>query len=247
MLHYNCTGSGNPLIFLHGFMENSCIWESFISPFSKNNMVITIDLPGHGKSPIYNEVNTVDFMADKVIEILEFLNLTSATFIGHSMGGYVCLAIADQYPQFVNKTILVNSTSLPDSEAKKEQRLKVIPTIKRNYPTFVRLSIPLLFAENLENEMEQLKQIALNNPIEGIISALRGIKDRADRTNVFYDVKQPFLILNGIHDTTIDFELFESIIPNLDHINIKKLNCAHVAFFEQRENFIDEVKKFIAL
>ncbi|RLZ09277.1 alpha/beta fold hydrolase [Faecalibacter macacae] len=249
MLHYSIEGTGKTLVFLHGFMENSNIWNPFVPLFSKTHQIVTIDLPGHGKSDTENEINTIEIMAEKVIEILEFLNISNATFIGHSMGGYVSLAIADVYPQFVDKVVLVNSTSLPDSKEKKEQRLKVIPTIHKNYSLFVRLSIPMLFAEDLkpllEDEMNELKQIALDNPINGIEAALRGMRERPDRTHVFYELDKPFLIINGTKDSTIDIDLFETVIPIKENIKIEKLNCGHVAFMEKKEKFVRILTSFI--
>ena len=249
MLHYTTEGTGNSVVFLHGFMENSNIWNSFISEFSKTFQVITIDLPGHGKSESNQDINTIEIMAEKVIEVLEFLKISNATFIGDSIVGYVSLAIAEGYPQFVNKVVLVNSTSLPDNKEKKEQRLKVIPTIQKNYPLFVRLSIPMLFAEELkiqlENEINELKNIALENSVKGIEAALRGMRERPDRTHVFYDIDKPFLIINGSKDSTIDVDLFETVIPEKENIKVEKLDCGHVAFIEQREEFIKILSSFL--
>jgi len=249
MLHYEVAGQGKSIVFLHGFMENSKIWNPFVSLFSETHQVITIDLTGHGKSLTQNETNSIETMADDVIELVKHLGVEQATFVGHSMGGYVSLALAEVYPQFVDKVVLVNSTTLPDSNEKKEQRLKVIPTIHKNFSLFVRLSIPMLFAEELKpkmiDEMELLKTIALENSINGIEAALRGMRERPDRTSILYDLDKPFLIINGTKDTTIDVELFKTVIPEKENILVKNLNCGHVAFMEQKEEFIAVLKSFI--
>lgn len=249
MLHFEVKGEGKTIVFIHGFMENSKIWRETISSFIETHQIVTIDLAGHGKSKQSREINTIEDMADEVIEVLDYLQITSATFVGHSMGGYVNLALAEVYPHYVDKLVFVNSTSLPDSKEKKEQRLKVIPTVHKNFPLFVRLSIPMLFSEelkpNLQSEMEELKSIALETSIEGVEASLKGMRDRPDRTSVLYDADYPILIINGNKDETINVELFETVIPNKENINVVKLNCGHVAFMEQKEEFTETLLSFI--
>ena len=249
MLHYEVFGKGKTVVFLHGFMENHKIWNPFLPLIMENHHVILIDLSGHGKSKVTRDVNTIEDMADDVMDVLKHLQIDQATFIGHSMGGYVSLAIADVYPQFVEKLVLVNSTTLPDSKEKKEQRLKVIPTIHRNYSLFVKLSIPLLFSEELKpqltEEMNTLKAIALENPIEGVEAALKGIKERPNRTSILYDAEFPILIFNGTKDTTIDIDLFSTVIPDRENIKIETLDCGHVAFMERKEQFIEYLTEFL--
>lgn len=249
MLNFEVKGEGKTIVFIHGFMENSKIWNNIISSFINTHQIVTIDLPGHGKSKQTRAINTIEEMADDVIEVLDYLQIKSATFVGHSMGGYVNLAIAEVYPQYVDKLVFVNSTSLPDSKEKKEQRLKVIPTVHRNFPLFVRLSIPILFSEELkpilQSEMEELKVIALETSIDGVEASLKGMRERPDRTSVLYEADYPILIINGDKDETIDVELFETVIPNKENIQVIKLNCGHVAFMEQKEQFIETLKAFI--
>ena len=249
MLHFEVKGEGNPIVFIHGFMENSKIWNDSIETFMGTYQIITIDLAGHGKSRQTREINTIEEMADDVIEVLNYLQINTATFVGHSMGGYVGLAIAEVYAQYVDKLILVNSTTLPDSKEKKEQRLKVIPTVHRNFPLFVRLSIPMLFSEELkpilQNEIETLKLISLETSIEGVEASLKGMRERPDRTFILYDAEYPILIFNGEKDETIDVELFETVIPKKENIQVVKLNCGHVAFMEQKDQFINYLKSFI--
>lgn len=249
MIHFEVKGIGKTVVFIHGFMENNKIWNDFASILSETHQVVTLDLAGHGKSQNYRSINTMEDFAEDVIEVLNHLNIVKATFIGHSMGGYICLAIADLFSQYIEKLILVNSTSLPDSKEKKVQRLKVIPTIHRNFPLFVKLSIPMLFSDELRplliNELNILKDIALETSIEGIEAALKGMRDRLDRTAIFYDLNYPILILNGIKDKTIDIELFKTIIPERENITVKNLNCAHVIFMEQKEEFSRLITEFI--
>lgn len=66
-----------------------------------------------------------------MIEVLDELKLEKATFVGHSMGGYVACALADLFPERVENIVLINSSTLPDDEAKKNQRLKACETARK--------------------------------------------------------------------------------------------------------------------
>lgn len=249
MLHHEISGKGDTLVFIHGFMENLKIWKPFFTLFSATHQVLVIDLPGHGKSQNLRSINTMEDFAEDVIEVLDYHSIKKATFIGHSMGGYTILALADIYPNYIKNLILVNSTSLPDSKEKKEQRLKVIPTVHRNFSLFVKLSVPMLFSEELKPQLQQeidiLKNIALETSIEGVEAALKGMRERPDRTSIFYDSDFPILIINGTKDTTIDVELFKTIIPNQANIKVENLDCGHAAFIEREKEFVEILTNFI--
>lgn len=249
MLHHEIYGHGKTVVFIHGFMENLKIWNDFVKLYSKTHQILTIDLPGHGKSKNFREVNFMEDFAEDIIEVLNHHAITKATFIGHSMGGYTALALAEMYPQYIDKLVLVNSTTLPDSTEKKAQRLKMIPTVQRNFSLVVTLSVPMLFSEELKpllkNEIEHLKNIALETSIEGVEAALKGLKERPNRTSVLYDATFPILIINGTKDQTIEMELFQTVIPNQDNISVANLDCGHVAFIERKDDFIQLLTDFI--
>ena len=102
-IHYKTFGNGPGIVLLHGFLESATMWKSLIPQLSKNKFVITIDFPGHGKSGVISEIHTMELMAEVVNELLLHLQISSATFIGHSMGGYVSLAFTELFPEKVER------------------------------------------------------------------------------------------------------------------------------------------------
>src|SRR5690606_14980372 len=188
MLYYEVIGEGNPVVLLHGYLENLRMWKKIGSELADSYKVIKIDLPGHGKSETFAEVHTMELMAEKVNEVLGELKIEKPVFIGHSMGGYVTLAYADLFPEKLKSFILLNSSSLPDSKEKKEQRLKAADTARRNFDALVKMSIPTLFAEkhrdDMKSEMEFAKELARETPVEGVTAALLGMRERPGRTSV---------------------------------------------------------------
>lgn len=246
MLFYESIGVGKPIVFLHGFLENHKIWNRLQNDLFHHNQIITIDLPGHGNSENFQEVNTMEEMAEKVIEVLDELNLEKVAFVGHSMGGYVTCALADLFPERVENIVLINSSTLPDDEAKKNQRLKACETARKNFNALVSFSMPTLFAahhrDQFKDELKFVKEIALKTPIEGICAALKGMRQRPDRSSILYDFKGGIYIIVGMNDETVNPELFLILIPNLPNIHLYKFDGGHMAFIENYDEVLSILK-----
>ncbi|MDM1138165.1 MULTISPECIES: alpha/beta fold hydrolase [unclassified Empedobacter] len=246
MLFYENTGNGKPLVFLHGFLESHLIWNNLRKNLEKEVQIITIDLPGHGNSENSQEVNTMEEMAEKVIIVLDELNLEKATFIGHSMGGYVACALAELFPERVENIVLINSSTLPDDEAKKNQRLKACETARKNFNALVSFSMPALFAahhrDQFKDELKFVKEIALETPIEGVCAALKGMRERPDRSSILYDFKGGIYIIVGMNDETVNPELFLTLIPDLPNIHLYKFDGGHMAFIENYDEVLSILK-----
>ena len=131
-IHYTVKGKGPSLVLLHGFLLSPSIWVDIAPILSKKNKVITIDLPGHGKSGCIADTHTMEMMAEVVNYILEENKIDQASFIGHSMGGYISLAFAEKYESKINTLVLLNSSTEADSSERKINRDRAIKIIKHN-------------------------------------------------------------------------------------------------------------------
>ena len=106
-LHYDITGSGQAIVILHGMFGNLSNWKSVANALSETHEVITMDLRNHGNS---NSSDTMNYqlMAEDVAETLNELNKTNIILIGHSMGGKVAIQFTHNYPEIVEKLIVVD-------------------------------------------------------------------------------------------------------------------------------------------
>ena len=246
MLYFEVEGKGKSFVFLHGFLESHLIWNNLRKNLEKDAQIVTIDLPGHGNSAVMDETATMETMADAVIEVLDELNIAQATFIGHSMGGYVTCALADLYPERVENIVLINSSTLPDDDAKKNQRLRACETAKKNFNALVSFSMPTLFAahhrDQFKEELKFVKEIALKTPIEGVCAALKGMRERPDRSSILYDFKGGIYIIVGLNDETVNPELFLTLIPELPNIHLYQYNGGHMAFIEHYAEVLSILK-----
>ncbi len=192
-IYYKTFGEGPAMVLLHGFLESSTMWERLIPQLSKNNFVVAIDLPGHGKSGVISEVHSMELMATVVDALIQSLQITTATFVGHSMGGYVALAFTELFPEKVKKLFLLNSTPVADSEERKENRDRALAIIDKNPEAYISMAIGNLFADSSREafsaEIETMKREAFSFPVEGIKAAIKGMRDRKDRTLILKNFK----------------------------------------------------------
>jgi pimeloyl-ACP methyl ester carboxylesterase len=248
-IYCQVTGKGPVILLLHGFLESGEIWKSYARRLGESFRVVTIDLPGHGKSEVLNSVETMDEMADVVRQVLKSLEITSCLIIGHSMGGYVTLAFAEKYPRIVKGFALFHSQAAADNPEARSNRDRTIAIVKKDHHGFIRNFIPDLFdPENVKKfgkEIEWMKELADNTPKEGIIAALEGMKNRPDRRHVLINAKVPVLFIIGKNDKRIPMEtiLPQTILPG--HSEVLLLDyVGHMGFIEASGVTFSSVKSF---
>ncbi|HBR53652.1 MAG TPA: alpha/beta hydrolase [Flavobacteriaceae bacterium] len=209
-IYYNSQGNGPVLMLLHGFLESSTMWDSLLPEITKTYRVITFDFPGHGKTPSISKVHGMELFAEITSALLAQLGIAEATIIGHSMGGYVAMAMAEKYPGQIKKLILLNSTPAPDSQARIENRERALALVPKAKDAFVGMAITNLFNEasriKFEKEISALKAEALTFPLEGITAAIAGMKDRKDRTMVLKSFSKPKYMICGVHDPILPID-----------------------------------------
>ena len=234
-IYYKTFGKGPVIVLLHGFLESSTMWKKLIPEFSKNNFLVTIDFPGHGKSGVISETHSMELMAEVVHELLKELNIASATFIGHSMGGYVALAYAELYEKEAEKLILLNSTPHADSEERKENRDRSIEIVGKVPEAYISMAIGNLFAESSHEkfalEIEQLKKEAYSFPIEGIQAAMRGMRDRKDRTQILKNFQKAKYMILAEEDPILPITELKKVAENCN-ASVKIIGGGHMSLIE---------------
>jgi len=121
-IRYRSEGKGRAVVLLHGFLENLTMWNPFITELATKNRIVTIDLLGHGQTGCLGYLHKMQQQAEMVIAVLKHLKLSKYILVGHSMGGYVALTLAEMNPESIKGLCLMNSTALPDSVEKKKNR-----------------------------------------------------------------------------------------------------------------------------
>ena len=247
---YKTEGKGAAVVLLHGFCEDSSIWEEFrVDLLEENYRVIRIDLPGFGKSEVLPDAS-IEQMAEAVHAVLLKLNLAKVVFIGHSMGGYVGLAFARLYPELLMGLGLFHSHPYADSEEKKENRRKSVAFIQRQgHALFVKQLIPGLFNQRFAKSnaflIEKLTYRAARGKSAGIIAAQKAMIERPDETSTLKSLNVPVLFIIGEEDQAVPPENAEQIhLPQAASIHILE-KVGHMGLFEARKQTQRIVRQFV--
>jgi pimeloyl-ACP methyl ester carboxylesterase len=250
-LTYSQAGKGTPVILVHGFCEDSYIWEDLRSDLLEENYrVICIDLPGFRRSTPQGD--RIEDYAAAVLAVAEELKLDPFVLLGHSMGGYTALAVAEQAPQRLLGLGLLHSHPYADPPEKQASRLKSVDFIERyGHEMYVKQLVPKLFAPRYAMShrflVDKLIFRAARYPLAGIANALRAMAARPDRSAVLSEMTCPVLFINGELDEAVpeDYRRDQLPLPALAQIHTFS-KVAHMGLFEAAREVELAVRQFVA-
>jgi 4,5:9,10-diseco-3-hydroxy-5,9,17-trioxoandrosta-1(10),2-diene-4-oate hydrolase len=259
-------GEGSPVILVHGLGGSASGWLPSFGAIAARHRVYAMDLVGHGRTgqPDSGSLNAAD-MTGFVKDFMAEFKIERAHIVGHSMGGAISLQIAIDFPERVNKLVLVDSVGL-GKEISILLRILSLPLVgewlaaqdfKHNikkYAAAVRKSAQN--ATYITDELiENLYQVE-RNPEQAVplLKVLRLAANWTGQKKSVYgpilqrlpSIRNPTLVIWGRQDATIPLahgELAAQTLPNarlevIDH-------CGHIPMFEQPEIFNQLVLDFL--
>jgi pimeloyl-ACP methyl ester carboxylesterase len=201
-------GEGSAVVFLHGFPLDRDLWAAQREALSDRWRVITPDLRGHGASPAPAGVYRMHELAQDVLETVE----GPLVVVGHSMGGYVALALAEEAPERVRGLVLVNSRTAADPPEAAHKRLDSASKVEAtgSVETTIEAMLPKLFApgtaESRPDLVAEWSNRMRRTAPAGVAGALLGMAERPDRAAILSSAKFPVLLLAGEEDQIIPAE-----------------------------------------
>ena len=248
MLYHHITGNSmHTIVLVHGFCENHSCFNSILPSLGKHYKVICPDLPGFGKSDCA-ENTSMEVMADCLKELLDSLNISKCVMLGHSMGGYVILAFANKYPEYLSALGLMHSTAVADDAERLEKRKQVINFIAKNgKEVYINNFIPTLFRDKDIHKVacDRLIEEAKSGPQQGFLEAVKAMMIRRNQ--------EDFLMKS---DLSIFFAVgkYDSLIPEIDMLK-QASTCkqseicyleqtAHCGMLEEPEKLSNAIIKF---
>ena len=109
---YRVAGSGEPVVLIHGMLNSSSHWQSVARRLAAQHMVIAPDLIGHGDSAAPRGDYSLGAHAASIRDLLSAIGVQRATIVGHSLGGGVAMQFFYQFPQRVQRLVLISSGGL---------------------------------------------------------------------------------------------------------------------------------------
>ena len=247
-IFYRIIGDGNPVFLIHGFGEDGEVWNNQVEFLKEKFQLIIPDLPGSGKSELIDDMS-IEGMAEVIHSIIHEENIESCPIIGHSMGGYITLALVEKYWNHVSAFGLYHSSAYPDTEGKKVTRRKGIEFINEYGAfEFLKTSIPNLFSQQSKDERPELicEFIARQNNFspEALVSYYEAMMQRPDRTEILQKATVPVLFIMGKYDNAIPIKdsLEQSQLPEKSYIYILR-KSGHMGMLEEPDKcnrFLEE-------
>ena len=248
-LFFKEIGYGNvTVVLIHGFCESHRIWEPLATKLSEKYRILVPDLPGFGESPLPNEGSlSIAHVGAIMLDWLQGQGIRYSIVIGHSLGGYVALAMGMVSPDSFRGVGLFHSTAYADSPEKKENRNKVIEFVARNgEKPFVESLMPSLFYKKDHPALPFALEIGYQTHAKTVISYTGAMRDRPDKTDFLKTFEKPILIVAGVHDQAVRIEDSKEQAKLPKHPELQILTeSAHMGMFEQESESLDILNKFI--
>lgn len=248
-LAYEEQGQGEAVVLLHGFCGSSAYWESIIPELAKDYRVIAPDLRGHGDSAVSVGTYSMELFAEDIKQLLDALDISQATLLGHSLGGYITLAFAEKYSDRLKAFGLIHSTGLPDTEEAKQNRYKGAERIgNEGMKPFIADLVPKLFAPSnhgaMKDAMEKAKQIGESTSPEGAQNALKGMAERINRNAVIASTGLPVLLVAGEEDQVVSPDKTFSVEQQL-LTTVTLPHVGHMSMYEGPNKLVDTLRSFL--
>jgi pimeloyl-ACP methyl ester carboxylesterase len=194
-------GSGEPWFFLHGFPFHRGLWSPLLDLQTEGRLILP-DLRGHGESPPGPRgPATMEAMAEDVMALADRLGIRGFGLVGHSMGGYVALALQAMAPERVRALVLLDTQAgadTPEAAAKREVLARKVEG--EGVGVLLREFVPKLLSPASREEpalLRRVEEIVLANEPAGLAAALRGMALRQDHRPRLARIACPALVAVG--------------------------------------------------
>ena len=240
-------GTGFPLVLVHGFLGTSKMWEPQINFFKNYFRVITPDLPGFGRSNKVKSHNSIQSIANLILDCLEEKKIDKFNLLGHSMGGMIVQEMAKKNGDKISKLICYSTGPRGEMPGRFE-------TVDQSRENFKKKGLELS-AKNIAKTWfvlgEKAKYFDIcieagkQTSLETVDNTLIAFKNW-NGVNTLKNIKNETLIVWGDQDRSYNLDQVKTLekkIRNSKLIIIK--NCAHNAHLEQPDQFNNIIKNFL--
>lgn len=252
-MYYDVQGDGEPLVMIQGLGYSSDFWFEQVPTLSETYRLVLFDNRDVGQTEKVNDEYSILDMAQDTRSLLDHLNIENAHILGLSMGGYIAQEFAINWPQRVNKLILISTHyGGPDyMEATEDLWEEILDvsglSLEEAYRKGVRYAVTSDFFESNQSTVDKLVQMRLENPqppdaFQRQFAAASNFasKERLDQ------IKAKTLVIAGQKDRIVPLKLARSLHQELPNSQIKIINnAAHLVHIEQPEEVNSAILKFL--
>jgi pimeloyl-ACP methyl ester carboxylesterase len=253
---------GAPVILIHGLGASADIWMHNVEALAKQHRVYALDLAGFGRSdkpgPSFSSLDYTPFLDD----FINALNMDRVSLVGQSLGGGIALHYAMQFPEKVDKLVLVDNAGL-GKEVIWTLRLMSFPLVGELFSYPSRRGVEIFFKLAVRNRALVTKDLVdlyydiFSQPgsqqwflrILRQIVNLRGAREEilGPIMNNLQKITQPALIIWGEKDRVLPLKHAFFAKERLRDAKLEIMEgCGHIPFFERSEEFNRVVLSFLS-
>ena len=232
-------GNGFPLVLVHGFLGSSKMWEPQIDFFKDYFRVITPDLPGFGRSNKAKSHNSIESIANLLLDCLEEKKIDKFYLLGHSMGGMIVQEMAKKGGDKISKLVCYSTGPRGEMPGRFETVDQSRENLKKNGLEITSKNIAKTwFVKGEEAEYFDIcVEAGKQSSIEAVDNALTAFKNW-DGIETLKNIKNETLIVWGNKDKSYNLDQVQTLNSNIPNSSLFVFEgCAHNVHLEKPEEF----------
>lgn len=227
-ISYQVAGVGKPVILVHGLSGSGRWWAKNITPLAQQFRTYAVDLIRFGGSRGLQEF-VLDEAARSITRWMDQLGIARASIIGHSMGGFIAADLAADFPDRVERLVLVDAAVLPFNRVLWQHALGLVQALWR---------LPLSFLSVLVTDAYRSGPVTIWNAARQLLTA--------DIRPKLAQIQVPTLLVWGEHDALVPLELAEQIRGYVPHAELTVVRSAgHNPMWDRPDEFNRLVADFL--
>lgn len=233
---YFDTGSGDVILFVHGWMSTKEAYSGLVSVLSKKYRCVGIDIPGFGKSKVISHLKVKD-IAPIIHSLVRKLRINKFYLVGHSMGGAISIIYANKHQDKIKKMVLIS----PFVSFRQFPRLLLI---------LIKYVVPNIIDKTIVNPLYKFVRFVSNFVFERTESVIdvkkiknEKVKRRAinafnlmfqlsslDLYKLLYGIRRDIMVIYGKKDNIVSIDVIKPILKISSHLNLN--------IFEDKRHFV---------
>lgn len=243
-------GSGADIVCIHGLGGTSNTWTPVLQAL-QGNRVIRIDLPASGRSAVPEEAVSIGSMASAVEAVCRHLEVTKATFLGHSMGTIVCQHLATRNPALVRGLALFGPLLCPPDAGRAGILARADKAATGGIAAMQEIADAIVAAATGRETKEQqpavlalVRESLMRQTPEGYAQCCAALAEA--QAAPVEEIRIPTLLVTGDQDGVAPAQAVEAMAARIADSKVVVLKgCGHWTTFERPAECMNELNEFL--
>jgi 3-oxoadipate enol-lactonase len=238
-VYYETSGSGLAVVFIHSFLCDGSLFEPQVQAFQSSCKVITVDIRGHGRSGAADSAFSIQDIVKDVLAVLDKEHIGAAVWVGLSIGGFVAMRAALDFPKRVKALVLLDTEAGPQSLVKKIQDIGLKWGLRALGPKAIAPSIcNALFGKSTRRSNPALvnayKLKFQEMRVESVCHCIDAVMNRDDLRPQLSKLECPTLVVVGDEDVPLPVAKSREIAQQISTSRLAIiLGAGHLSAIEQ--------------